>query len=279
MISSPKISVLIANYNNAHYLMEAVESVRQQSYTEWEIVLVDDGSTDESCELYKQLEVDDRIHIYYNGENKGCAYTKHQCVLHASGKYCGYLDPDDVLLPDALRVTEEALENNPDAVMTMSRFYRCDMNLNILSESRLLHLKDGESYLEHHDYRPEVFAGFSREAYLKSGGLDVSMKAGVDQDLYFRVEEQGRIVVVDAFTYKYRTNPEALTSDPMWCEYWNIIARHNACVRRGLNIKEFAYKDWLTILSWKSEEYADRTVRKTKAYQLGAMLLKPFKHR
>ena len=56
MTNQPLFSVLIANYNNGKYLMDAIESVRRQTYTNWEIILVDDGSTDNSHELYKELE-------------------------------------------------------------------------------------------------------------------------------------------------------------------------------------------------------------------------------
>ena len=73
---NPLFSVLIANYNNGKYLMDAIDSIRRQTYTHWEIILVDDASTDNSKELYKELEKDNRIHIYYNEENRGCGYTK-----------------------------------------------------------------------------------------------------------------------------------------------------------------------------------------------------------
>ena len=56
MTNQPLFSVLIANYNNGKYLMDAIESVRRQTYTNWEIILVDDSSTDNSCELYNEPE-------------------------------------------------------------------------------------------------------------------------------------------------------------------------------------------------------------------------------
>ena len=278
MNKQPLFSVLMANYNNGKYLMEAIESVRQQTYANWEIVLVDDGSTDNSNIIYKELANDERIRIFYNEKNMGCAFTKHQCVLHAEGRYCGYLDPDDVLLPNALQVTVDALESHPKAALTMSRYYKYDAELKtMLYASRTLKLQPGESYLEHHEYQPEVFAGWRREAYLKSGGLDVSYKAGVDQDLYFRLEEQGEICIIDEFTYKYRSHESALTSDPLWCEYWNIIARHDACVRRGLPVMEFAYKDFKTMIQYEADLVVTEKIRTSKQYKLGSWLLHPIK--
>ena len=67
----PLFSVLIANHNDGKYLMEAVESVKAQTYTHWEIVIVDDGSTDNSNELFVELVEDQRIRVFRNEENRG----------------------------------------------------------------------------------------------------------------------------------------------------------------------------------------------------------------
>lgn len=275
MNNQPLFSILIANYNNAQYLLDAVESVLRQTYAHWEIVIVDDGSTDNSLEIYELLKKDERIRVFSNERNMGCAWTKHQCVLHAQGKYCGYLDPDDELLPNAIEVTVAILDKEPDVVLTMSRYYRCDIHMNILSESRLLELADGENYFEHHDYQPEVFAGFRKNAYIKSGGLNTSYQAAVDQDLYFKLDEQGKIKVINEFTYKYRKNPKALTSDPLWCEYWNIVARHDACVRRGLPVKEYAYGDFKHEIAWQADCVVTEKIRTSKQYKIGAWILHP----
>ena len=77
MEQNPLFSILVANYNNGCYLMEAIESVYAQTYTNWEIIIVDDASTDNSNELYEKLSQDNRIHVYYNDKNMGCAFTKH----------------------------------------------------------------------------------------------------------------------------------------------------------------------------------------------------------
>lgn len=273
----PLFSILIANYNNGRYLMEAIESVKAQTYLNWEIVIVDDGSTDNSRDVYRQLEKDARIHIYSNEENRGCAYTKHQLMLYANGDYCGYLDPDDVILPKAIEVTMQALKASQETVLTFSRHYICDEWLNVKQESRPLVLKEGESYFEHHDYQAEVFAGFKKGAYFKSGGLDVSNKAGVDADLYFRLEEQGKIAVLDEFTYKYRRQPHAITANVDKMMYWNLIIRHNTCLRRGLPVDEFAFKDFKDYINMKVDLRVSQNEQalSSKAYKLGKLILKP----
>lgn len=274
----PLFSILIANYNNGRYLMEAVDSVKEQTYSNWEIIIVDDGSTDNSKDVYKQLDNNSRIHIYYNEGNKGCAYTKHQLMLHANGEYCGYLDPDDVILPQAIEVTMKVLTASPETVLTFSRHLLCDEQLNVKQESRRLVLKEGESYFEHHDYQAEVFAGFRKDAYFRSGGLDVSNKAGVDADLYFRLEEQGKIAIIDEFTYKYRRQPHAITANVDKMMYWNLIIRHNTCLRRGLSVEDFAFKDFKEYLNMKINLRMSQNEQalSSRAYKLGKLILKPF---
>ena len=278
MKKEPLISVLVANYNNGKYLMEAIESVRLQTYANWEIVLVDDGSTDNSEEVYAELEKDERIHIYRNEQNMGCGYTKHQCVMHANGEYCGFLDPDDVLLPDALRISVEALNAHPKAALTMSRYYFCDAELNITAESRLLQLKDGETYLEHHDFMPEVFSAWRKSAYGKSGGLNPLYKAAVDQDLYFRLEEQGSIVVLDAFTYKYRIIDSSVSRNDRKSYFWNQMARFEACVRRGLPIDKNIYPDFEEHCEHEKRSGAEQ-VHNTKPYKIGKHITHLFRNK
>ena len=76
MSDTPLFSVLIANYNNGCYLTEAVDSVRGQSYDHWEIVIVDDASTDNSDEVFEELSKDSRIRVFHNDRNHGAGYTK-----------------------------------------------------------------------------------------------------------------------------------------------------------------------------------------------------------
>lgn len=260
--------------------MEAIESVRQQTYANWEIVLVDDCSTDNSGELYTELAKDERIRIFRNEKNMGCGYTKHRCAELAKGELCGFLDPDDVLLPNAIEDSVKNLQAHPDCVLSFSRFYTCDEKLNKMGECRKLELK-GKSYFENRDYCPEHFAAFRREAYQKMDGINPVLKAGVDQDLYFRLEEVGGVAVMDKFTYLYRQNTSALTSMPYWCYYWNTIVRHDTCMRRGLPVKEYAYADYLEAVDeakrTASQSAVDDFRRVSKAYRLGTALLMPFK--
>jgi len=278
-MTDPLFSILVANYNNGRFLMEAIESVKSQSYSNWEIVIVDDGSTDNSKELYGKLLSDNRIHIHYNDKNRGCGYTKHRLVLLASGDYCGFLDPDDVILPDAIKVTMNALMESQETVLTLSRHYLCDEEMNVIQESRKLVLNEGESYFEHHDYRAEVFAGFRKDAYLRTEGIDINARTGGDDaDLFFKLEEQGKIAILDDITYKYRRHNKSMTADADRNFYYNLIVRHNTCLRRGLPVEKYAYQDFKDYIQMKLDlqKCQNEQALSSRAYKLGKILLKPF---
>jgi glycosyltransferase involved in cell wall biosynthesis len=281
MTNQPLFSVLIANYNNGKYLMEAIESVRQQTYTNWEIILVDDGSTDNSKELYKELEKDERIHIFLNDQNHGCGYTKRRCAELASGEICGFLDPDDALTDNALDVMVEAHGKHPEASLISSRFEICDEQMNLLALSRLLVLKEGESYLEHRDYCPEHFVSYKKICYDKTIGIDTNLPLAVDQDLYFRLEERGKWVALDIVMYRYRSNVGiSSVHKGTSAFFWNLLVRYNACLRRGLSPRQLPEKDFEEFIAADYlglREQGASDVRSSKAYRLGKFILTPFK--
>ncbi len=150
MQPNPLFSVLIANYNNGKYLEEALQSVFAQTYINWEIILVDDASTDNSKEIYQKYINTPRIHIYYNDKNYGCGFTKRRCVELANGEICGFLDPDDTIDSDTLTPIVKEHINKDRTSLIYTDFFYCDQDMSILSlKSPQCALPKGTSYLEY----------------------------------------------------------------------------------------------------------------------------------
>lgn len=286
MNDSPLFSVLIANYNNGKYLMNAIDSVNAQTYTNWEIIIVDDASTDNSKEIYEELKKDGRIHINYNEENKGCGFTKRRCAELANGEICGFLDPDDMLLPNALNVMVGVHLSHPEVSIVYSRCYFCDENYNVIGENKLLVLNEGETYFDYRWYGALHFASYKNSYYLETEGISSVIKAGVDQDLYFKVEEVGKPYVLNEFTYKYVIGKQnSLTHIENYSNlmYWNLEVRRSACLRRGLDylmILEKEFKEGIDScvsarMSIKKRELIDE-IYSSKTYKLGAFIVKPY---
>ena len=278
----PLFSVLIANYNNGKYLMDAIESVRRQTYTNWEIILVDDGSTDNSHELYKELEKDERIHIFLNDKNRGIAYTKRRTIDEAHGLLLAFLDPDDELTTNALSDHASVYEKNTDVSIVYSRHYLCDEGLNVISESRSLIIDDNESYFTHKDFRAEHLVSISKKLYGESVGVNIIYKLAVDTDINFIMEEVGKPYCLNVICYKYRFNiKEQATSDYARHMFWNMLVQYDTCKRRGIDVEEQVYnwfKDAVAFLSNQQVYNVEISVRNSMAYKLGATLLRPIKY-
>ena len=233
----PLFSVLIAQYNNAHYLQEAVNSVKTQTYTNWEIIIVDDASTDDSTDLYKLYGNDNRIKIFYNEKNKGCGYTKRLCAELARGEICGFLDPDDALVPDALEMMVNEHQKNKDIALVYSKYVVCDEDLNqkYISPS-IGKILEGSEYLHSTTSSISHFATFKKNLYNKTEGINPLLKRAVDKDLYLKMEEVGTLFFIDKPLYLYRIhrNGISLYDNVNKAFFWHMIAIYNTCQRRGL---------------------------------------------
>ncbi|MCR4829134.1 MAG: glycosyltransferase [Bacteroidales bacterium] len=265
-------SVLIANYNNGHHLQDAIDSVFAQTYTDWEIVIVDDGSIDASRKIYEKYSDDNRIHIYYNEQNRGCTYTKWRLIEECHGDVFGFLDADDTLQPEALECMARAHQDNPDAALVSSRHYSCDEKMNVQYESRLLQIPAGESYLTNGDFQPEAFVSFKKSFYQKTKGLNKENAYGDDQEILLLMEEVGKWVVLDKLLYNYRITNKSVShgADNYICLYWNIIVYHEACIRRGLNPEQYSYKIFHNFIKYKQ----DRIIG-SREYRVGNAILHP----
>lgn len=230
-------SILIANYNNGCFLQEAIDSILMQDYDRWEIVIVDDGSTDKSQEIYARYLDDPRFHILVNTRNMGVGYTKRRCVENANGELCGFLDPDDVLVGNnALSIMVEKHLENPEASMIYSGMYRGDEKLQIIRESPGENIEKGSSALEMRSWPYHPFLTFKMSFYRKTEGIDSFMRNAEDYDLYYKLEETGKVIHLDMIQYIQRNHPNSisLNANSYKAAVWHSYACIKAMQRRGI---------------------------------------------
>lgn len=278
MERTPLFSVLIANYNNGCYLKDAINSVLSQSYTNWEIIIVDDYSTDNSGSLYIELESNPQIHIYYNDKNMGAGFTKHRCAELAQGDICGFVDPDDLLAEkDALEVMVRAHQENPNASMVYSGYFLTDENLVIERAVSGTDL-NGQSALESCSWPFRHFVSFKKEKYDLTIGVDPLMKRAVDYDMYYKLEEVGSVIHIDRILYLYRQNSHSISlNDGVYkSRAWHSYSCVEAMKRRGLSderIMLFPIEDMLMKEFGKGVAHAKTTI----TYKVGKIVLSPLK--
>lgn len=233
-----KFSILIANYNNGKYFKDCYQSILSQRYQNWEAIILDDVSTDDSVQVIKNIIGNDkRFKIYHNEVNSGVGITKSRLIELADGEICGFVDPDDALLPTAISSAIEVYKKNTAAVLTYSLFTKCDENLNPQEV-----FKSGKQVINHSPYffnspiQIAHFVTFKRAIYNQTQKMDSSMKIAEDQDLYLKMYEKGKVYFIRESNYLYRMHPEGISQNenkPRSREYFAKVI-FNAMKRRNL---------------------------------------------
>lgn len=119
----PKISLIMSVYNGEDYLAETIDSVINQTFTEWEFIIINDCSNDKTLEILdKYASEDTRIKVYTNEINLRLPSSLNKALALAGGKYIARMDADDICLPDRLQKQYEFMESNPDVDLSSCRF-------------------------------------------------------------------------------------------------------------------------------------------------------------
>ena len=140
------ISIVTPVYNAAAFILQTIEMVQKQEYTDWELILVDDGSKDNSCEVIEQYveeNPDERIRLIKKGKNEGAALTRNRGIREAKGRYIAFLDADDVWMPRKLRVQMEFMKKT-DAGFVFSAYEFGDEEA--IGTGRIVHVPETLTY-------------------------------------------------------------------------------------------------------------------------------------
>jgi glycosyltransferase involved in cell wall biosynthesis len=110
--NKPLVSVVMPTYKRAHLLPKAINSILSQSFKNFELIIINDGSPDNTIDVVKSFN-DKRIRFYTNDKNRGISYSRNRGFNQAKGKYVMIMDDDDISLPDRMKLQVDYLENNP----------------------------------------------------------------------------------------------------------------------------------------------------------------------
>lgn len=127
MNNTPLVSVNMPCYNCSKYIKQSIDSILNQTYTNFELIIIDDGSTDNSVEVIKEFS-DKRIKLFENITNQGIVYSRNRAVENSKGKYIAILDSDDIAYPTRIEKQLNFMESNPDFAMTGTWFDIIDEN-------------------------------------------------------------------------------------------------------------------------------------------------------
>lgn len=271
-----KVSVIVPCYNHAQYLPETLDSVLAQTYPNWECVIVNDGSPDNTEEIAKKYLGKDRRFKYLKQENKGLAAARNAGIQHSDGEYILPLDADDLILPSYVEKAVNHFSMVPETKLVYCRaelfgVQNCEWALPPYSYDTLI-------------WRNCIFCSaiYRRHDYDATTGYNPNMKHGLeDWDFWLSLLIQDDIVYrIEEVLFRYRTKHNSMVTE--------LVKEHTEDMYIQL------YKNHKEIYEPYMEDYQSRIVlnkeiaselhtaetellrlRNTKAYRIGKLLLKP----
>ena len=215
----PKVSVAIPTYNRARFLAECIESILKQTFQDFEILLIDDGSTDNTSEIVSAYCPPVK---YFRQENKGAPTAYNKGITEAIGDYVWLVDSDDVLLEDALELGVEVLDRWPKVGFVYGQAYVIDeeghmMGLCKPSHSKESYVRSGREEIKHlmlENYVSGSTAMFRRSCFDVVGLFNpVFHRGSEDYDLCVRFAKKYDVAYIDRPVAKYRVHRSCLTAD------------------------------------------------------------------
>ncbi len=212
MIPSPRVSVLIPTYNRAQYIAGAIRSVLSQTFSDLEVIVVDDGSTDATADIVRGI-ADPRVRYLYQ-PHRGVSAALNTAWRAARAPYLAEVGSDDVMLPDQLQVLAPLLDGDPAAALAYARAQAMDVNGNPLPQILGAPEKfPGESLksILYGDCICGIACVYRRACIERAGGFDETMIGNEDWDLWIRMAALGRFIYRDQILARYRIHANSLT--------------------------------------------------------------------
>lgn len=247
MPSPPLVSVLMAVYNSERYVGQAVESILNQTFCDFELIVIDDGSTDQSLAILQRYTVKDRRICLISRENRGIPCTRNELLAQASGELIAVMDSDDIALPNRLAQQVEFLQQHPQVVCLGSAYDLIDAKGRLLTH---LPVPLGDE-----DIQRQTLAGHAsifqpcammrRSAVLAVGGYDETMTQAEDLDLWLRLGEIGKLANLPEVLVQYRLHSNSVSEQDCALQRQKAYeACQRAWQRRGITGQFEAGDHW-----------------------------------
>ncbi|MBB4522297.1 glycosyltransferase family 2 protein [Rhizobium leguminosarum] len=208
--AGPAISVIIPTYNRSSFIGEAIDSVLRQTFGDFELIVIDDGSTDGTGEIVRGFE-DNRL-LFIQQKNAGRSAARNRAIEIARGRYIAFLDSDDTYLQDKLERQVEFMEKHPEIGMIYTSAKCIDAEGNILKNHVYIASVSGQIYHQVAFFRPVTITlptvMLRREVLDTVGGFDEEMERFEDTDLWRRVSKRYEVGALTYSTCLLRTHDD-----------------------------------------------------------------------
>lgn len=227
---SVELSVLMCVYNGDVFLVQAIESILAQTFTEFEFIIVDDASTDKTPQILAEYaQKDSRIKILKNSENLGLTKSLNIGLHAAQGKYIARMDADDIALPDRFMTQYWFMEEHPSLAAIGSFVQVIDKKGQVLGEKKLaVSYEDIKSKMLFNNQFIHSTLFFRADRLKESGGYDESFRKSQDYELMFRLSSKYPVANLTQNLLQFRFHTESISWTNTEQQKNGIRARWNA---------------------------------------------------
>ncbi|HID99998.1 MAG TPA: glycosyltransferase [Thiotrichaceae bacterium] len=197
----PKVSIYMPAYNAASYIKEAIDSALNQSYSDLEICIVDDGSTDNTSEILMDHYLDHPKVSWLRQPHGGIAQASNLAVRMCKGMYIGQLDADDFLEPDAVATMVDYLDNH-DVACVYGRYTQIDNEGKVIEANLETPAFSREQMMQ--GMIVSAFRLFRKRDWMRTECFNESLSSAVDYDMFMKLSEIGHIHPIEQIMYTYR---------------------------------------------------------------------------
>jgi glycosyltransferase involved in cell wall biosynthesis len=261
---TPSVSIVMPVYNREKYVGRAIQSVLNQTFTNWELIVVDDCSTDGTCRVASSF-TDSRISIITMPDNRGAAAARNVAIRKSRGLLISFLDSDDAYLPKFIERTVSKfniVSQNIGIVWTGVRYIRGAGNNKHILESMWRPAKNHEPYfLFLSDLRIGTNSGITirKQTFDRIGLFDETLPAAEDTDLFLRISQHYRYDFIDECLIEiHQTEADRLSKrfDKIAQAYELILPKHikTISLHKSLRLKFFYKMLWLSYHSGRSQQ-------------------------
>jgi len=236
--SNPKVSVCIPTYNRVDHVVKAIESVLEQTYENYELLIVDNCSTDATEEVVSRYLSDSRVKFHKNSTNIGMVGNWNKCLMLAKGDYIKYVFSDDVIHPTCLQKMVDAMESYPEVNLVAVRHDRATSNKALKLFDRLFQLRvgkwNGEKLIQRLLLTHNVIGSCSAVMMRSNKLSDIGVFEPIvmlDWDMYMRFAMMGSFYQIDECLYCIGMENDSLSdsisnSSLRWKEVYELKKKY-----------------------------------------------------
>jgi glycosyltransferase involved in cell wall biosynthesis len=228
----PEVSVIIPTYNSAQFLDEALQSVFDQTFKDFEVIVVDDGSTDQTKQVLDKYG--DRIRYIFQ-ENGGPAKARNRGIKASSGKYVAFLDADDIWLPLKLKKQVNTFRHRPELAMVFTEhclFNERGVYKTSLGKKKKLLKGDIARNIFLHSGVATSTVMVRKDVFSEIGLFEEALYIAEDDNMWIRIAANFKVELIDESLLKHRSHPQSIMTDKR---------KLFECVKKNINYLDCRY--------------------------------------